>query len=259
MIEEAVTRRFQTMAGKLQEQIEEQHVRTLETFVKNIQVKLVQRVSALEQNMTQQAEAMHQLHEYNQRTEDNLSRLISGVDKLATELPKRLAAAKAESAESPAQSTAGESNVRESRKEKARPKVSALSGPKNPGLKIFWAVVLVVLIGVGIYEVHSMMTSGAADSVPAQGSEIQTAAERAKATKAVKVAAPPNSADTKTKMDAAKMATDRKEYTEAEDIYRQVVQAEPNNADALKALASVLYRENKLDESAEILERLPKN
>jgi len=47
LIEEAVTKRFQSMAGKLQEQIEEQHVRTLETFVKNIQVKLVQRVSVL--------------------------------------------------------------------------------------------------------------------------------------------------------------------------------------------------------------------
>jgi DNA-binding NarL/FixJ family response regulator len=75
MIEEAVTLRFNQMAGKLQEQIEETHVRTLETFVKNIQVKLVQRVSALEQDMSRQAEAMHQLREYSQRTDDNLSRL----------------------------------------------------------------------------------------------------------------------------------------------------------------------------------------
>jgi DNA repair exonuclease SbcCD ATPase subunit len=98
MIEEAVTRRFNQMADKLQQEIEETHVRTLETFVKNIQVKLVQRVSALEQDMSKQAEAMHQLREYSQRTEDNLSRLISGVDKLAHELPKRLAAAQQESA-----------------------------------------------------------------------------------------------------------------------------------------------------------------
>src|ERR1019366_2147895 len=80
------------MASKLQQEIEETHVRTLETFVKNIQVKLVQRVSALETDMTKQADAMHQLREYSQRTEDNLSRLISGVDKLAQELPKRLQA-----------------------------------------------------------------------------------------------------------------------------------------------------------------------
>ena len=42
MIEEAVTARFQQMAGKLQQEIEETHVRTLESFVKNVQVKLVQ-------------------------------------------------------------------------------------------------------------------------------------------------------------------------------------------------------------------------
>ena len=76
------------MASKLQQEIEETHVRTLETFVKNIQVKLVQRVSALETDMSKQAEAMNQLREYSQRTEDNLSRLISGVDKLAQELPQ---------------------------------------------------------------------------------------------------------------------------------------------------------------------------
>src|SRR5579872_304729 len=93
MIEEAVTNRFQNMATKLQQEIEETHLRTLETFVRNIQVKLVQRVSALETDMAKQADAMNQLREYSQRTEDNLSRLITGVDRLTQELPKRLAAA----------------------------------------------------------------------------------------------------------------------------------------------------------------------
>ena len=117
LIEEAVTKRFQSMAGKLQADIEEQHVRTLETFVKNIQVKLVQRVSVLEHNMQHQAEAMLQLREYNQRTEDNLSRLITGVDKLAQELPKRLSAAPQPeseiSIEQPLRKSLGEATVRD--------------------------------------------------------------------------------------------------------------------------------------------------
>ena len=75
LIERAVTSRFASMASKLQHEIEATHVRTLETFVRNIQVKLVQRVSALETDMSKQAQAMHQLREYSQRTEDNLSRL----------------------------------------------------------------------------------------------------------------------------------------------------------------------------------------
>ena len=96
MIEQAVNSRFQQMAGKLQKEIEDTHVRTLETFVKNIQVKLVSRVAALETDMTKQAEAMKQLREYSARTEDNLSRLISGVDKLAQDLPRRLEAPRAD-------------------------------------------------------------------------------------------------------------------------------------------------------------------
>src|SRR6185312_6900649 len=151
MIEEAVTKRFQSMAGKLQEEIEEQHVRTLETFVKNIQTKLVQRVSVLEQNMSQQAEAMQQLREYNQRTEDNLGRLLSGVDKLATELPKRLAAAQAEAIAEPAQS-APEEGPKETKKEKEK---KAPRGPaKNLGPKIFWAVMGIAIVVGGVYEFH---------------------------------------------------------------------------------------------------------
>ena len=44
----------------------------------------------------------------------------------------------------------------------------------------------------------------------------------------------------------------------AEDIYKQVLKAEPNNFEAMKALASVLYREDKIEESAAILDKLPK-
>lgn len=258
MIEEAVTKRFQSMAGKLQEEIEEQHVRTLETFVKNIQTKLVQRVSVLEQNMSQQAEAMHQLREYNQRTEDNLSRLLSGVDKLASELPKRLAAAQAEAAASPAPEAAAGSVREESPKEAKKEKEKR--GPKQPvknlGPKIFWAVAGVAILSFGGYEVYSR-THGSADD-----SAVVTAGASdgpAKAPTAKKAAPPPSSADTKTKMEAAKQYVDRKEYATGEDIYRQVVEAEPKNVEAIQALASVLYRENKIEESAAMLDRLPRN
>jgi predicted Zn-dependent protease len=69
---------------------------------------------------------------------------------------------------------------------------------------------------------------------------------------------PPTGADTKTKMQAASDDTDRKDYAAAEDIYKQVLKAEPNNVDAMKALASVLYREDKIEESAAVLDKLPK-
>ncbi|HEY4084412.1 MAG TPA: response regulator [Bryobacteraceae bacterium] len=250
MIEEAVTKRFQSMAGKLQEEIEEQHVRTLETFVKNIQTKLVQRVSVLEQNMGQQAEAMQQLREYNQRTEDNLGRLLSGVDKLATELPKRLAAAQAEAAAEPAQ-RAREEAPKETKKEKEKERKAPRGPVKNLAPKIFWAVMGVVIIVGGVYEFHFKPSDDDAAVTTAPDGAVTKP-------KAVKVAPPSAGANTQTKMDAAKQYADRKEYQTAEDIYKQVVQAEPNNEEAIKALASVQYREGKIEDSAATLDRLQK-
>ena len=72
-------------------------------------------------------------------------------------------------------------------------------------------------------------------------------------------APPPASADTKTKLQAAVQYTDRKDYSTAEDIYKQVLKSEPNNVEALKGLASVLYREDKIDESTSILDKIPRN
>jgi DNA-binding NarL/FixJ family response regulator len=238
MIEEAVTSRFHNMATKLQQEIEETHVRTLETFVKNIQVKLVQRVSALETDMSKQAEAMGQLREYSQRTEDNLSRLISGVDKLAQELPKRLVAAEPAALPAP------------------EPKPLRRRSSRSFSPKVFWMVVAAILvIVVAAFQVPKLFSGGrsgaaagvaASDPVPAGGAA------------PAKLVAPLPSADTKTKLQAAAEYTERKDYAMAEDIYKQVLKTEPNNVEAMKALASVLYREDKIEESAAILDKLPK-
>jgi hypothetical protein len=282
MIEEAVTRRFQTMAGKLQEQIEEQHVRTLETFVKNIQVKLVQRVSVLEQNMHHQAEAMHQLREYNQRTEDNLSRLISGVDKLANELPKRLAAAQQEenaagpgrtvreigskenetsrgSGASDSPRTCVASDTSRTYTDSRMPKVSGSGKKKNLIPIVFWVVVLLAAIGFGVYQLRPDKGNPGAANAPAIIKDTTMSAPTPIAAGGTTPALSVAGADTKSKLDAAKQYMERKEYPTAEDIYKQVVSAEPNNVEALKGLASVLYREDKIEESAAVLDRLPKN
>jgi thioredoxin-like negative regulator of GroEL len=69
---------------------------------------------------------------------------------------------------------------------------------------------------------------------------------------------PAAAADTKTKLQAAEEYYDHIEYAIAEDLYKQVLNPEPNNVDVMKALASVLYREDKSDESAAILDKVPK-
>jgi DNA-binding NarL/FixJ family response regulator len=244
LIEEAVTARFHNMASKLQQEIEETHVRTLETFVKNIQVKLVQRVSALETDMSKQADAMNELREYSQRTEDNLSRLITGVDKLAQELPKRLAAATEPAAFQPQQPIAAAP-------EKSRPPTLKRRPSRSSAVKWFWAGILIITVGaIGITKLSqrtnpifsSPAVSPSASAAPPPG-----------------LSAPPAGADAKTKLAVAGQYTDRKDYSAAEDIYRQVLKTDPNNVDALKGLASVLYREDKIDESTAVLDRIPRN
>lgn len=259
LIEEAVTKRFHQMADKLQQEIEETHVRTMETFVRNIQVKLVQRVSALEHDMSKQAEAMGQLREYSQRTEDNLSRLISGVDKLAQELPRRLAQGQEQQATQQAtQQANGETVISEGAAPEAPGTEPQLIRKKrrNPsgdrGVKIFWTVAgSVVLLALLAWAVTSFRSRPAnATSAPISAG-ISTAAE--------KVKLPAADADTRTKMQAAQECMERKDYAVAEDLYKQIVKSEPGNVDALKGLASVLYREDKIEESAAILDKLSKN
>ncbi len=242
LIEEAVTNRFHNMASKLQQEIEETHVRTLETFVKNIQVKLVQRVSALEVDMSKQAEAMNLLGESSQRTEDNLSRLISGVDKLAQELPKRLAASPPEPVEEP------DSGVRPVRR-KSR------SSSRNVSPKMFGVAAALVLIALAVFAAVRWFGS----TKPAGATPAATPAADAASGPASRPIVLAPGADTKAKMQAAEAYSERKEYPTAEDIYKQILKAEPNNVDAMKALASVLYREDKIEESAAVLDKLPRN
>jgi hypothetical protein len=64
-------------------------------------------------------------------------------------------------------------------------------------------------------------------------------------------------ADAKSKIQAAEQAAERHEFATAENLYKQVLEVEPNNVDVEKALASVLYREDKLTESAAVLDKLP--
>ncbi len=257
MIEEAVTRRFNQMADKLQQQIEDSHVRTLETFVKNIQVKLVQRVSALEQDMSKQAEAMHQLREYSQRTEDNLSRLINGVDKLAQDLPRRLAAAQREQAAASEPANPSAQTEAPASPAPAQPKKPIRRNIPRPSRtpKVVWSLIAAfLLLGLLAWGAAKFASDPKPASAPsASPSPASSAAAGGKP------AMPASTADTKTKMLAAQQYTDRKDYASAEDLYKQIVASEPQNVEALKGLASVLYREDKVDESAAILDRIPKN
>jgi len=254
MIEQAVTNRFNQMAGKLQQEIEETHVKTLETFVKNIQVKLVQRVSALEQDMSKQADAMNELRQSSLRTEDNLSRLITGVDKLAQELPKRLAnaAASVAAAENapPPPSKSAFATTPPAAKKKAQ-----ASSKRTPKMVLIGLCVLLVL-GLAVWGFTRL--SGPRKAPPSGPDAVASSPGSASGAHPTQLTPPPPNADTKTKLQAAQNYVDSKDYPMAEDIYKQILNSEPKNVDALQGLATVLYREDKIDEAAAILDRIPK-
>jgi DNA-binding NarL/FixJ family response regulator len=259
MIEEAVTIRFNEMAGRLQQQIEETHVRTLETFVKNIQVKLVRRVSALEEDLSKQAEAMIDLRQSTQRTEDNLSRLIHGVDKLAQELPQRFATAAAASIHDDSDTPRTRSTPAPAPPASRRRSRSS----KRTRNIIFAGLMAMTLVALGVFCWWKLLGPGdrvtpAETDAASAAVATAVAADESAATRPASVAPPAANAPIKTKIDAAKNYVDLKNYAMGEDLYKQVIASEPANLEALQGLASVLYREDKIDEAAAVLDRIPK-
>jgi tetratricopeptide (TPR) repeat protein len=57
-----------------------------------------------------------------------------------------------------------------------------------------------------------------------------------------------------------RMAADfaaEKDYAKAESTYRLILKSDPNNRDAIKELASVLFRQQRYDEAAAVLKSIP--
>ncbi len=96
-------------------------------------------------------------------------------------------------------------------------------------------------------------TDAASAAVPAAAASDESAS-----TRPASVAPPAANAPIKTKIEAAKNYVDLKNYAMGEDLYKQVIASEPANLEALQGLASVLYRQDKIDEAAAVLDRIPK-
>ncbi len=82
MIEREVQARVEEMAVRLRREIEQEHICSIEAFVRKVQEKLVRRITALEEAMNRQALATNEIGENCLRTDDNLSRINSGIEKL---------------------------------------------------------------------------------------------------------------------------------------------------------------------------------
>ena len=130
-----------------------------------------------------------------------------------------------------------------------RPVKRKRSGDRLP--KIVWGTVGIIaflaLFGWGVVKLVA----------PAGSGSTQTGEAGAVSAKAVIA---PGMVDTRTKLQAAQEALERKDYAVAEDVFRNIVRAEPTQRlEAIKGLASALFREEKTDEAAAVLDKLPKD
>jgi hypothetical protein len=54
-------------------------------------------------------------------------------------------------------------------------------------------------------------------------------------------------------LDQARAATQKRDYSKAEDIYRTILKGDPSNTEVKRLLASALFRQEKIDESVKVL------
>src|ERR1700736_2875702 len=82
IIQSTVDVRFQEVERRLQQDFEEAQNRSMAAFVDTLQTKVVERISTLETNLAQQSSAIGNLRDASLRTDENLQKMLVGIEKL---------------------------------------------------------------------------------------------------------------------------------------------------------------------------------
>ena len=88
-IEAHVAERLAALEQKLQADFRQTHTRTVDMFVQTIESKVVQRITALEQNLAEHSNTIVSLREKSLSTDENLQRLLAAVEKLCSQTAAR--------------------------------------------------------------------------------------------------------------------------------------------------------------------------
>jgi tetratricopeptide (TPR) repeat protein len=263
LIEDTVNSRFLEIEDTFHRNIKEIHSRSIDSFSQSVHSKIGQRIAALETNLSVHTEAMGQLREHYLKTDRNVQRLMSGLDRLTAEL-MRISGGGAPSAartvyspgnvsrldhvsrtdrfdfrpltdaveEIPAEASEDQKEAPQRlRKKKARRRSAILI----PVLAFF---ILVPIITVGWAIRSGGGITGALKPNDSAGT-----------------GKPLNGIEGQMKM--AEEFTAEKNYVKAESTYRQILTTQPNHRDAIRELASVLFRQQRYDEAAVVLKSLP--
>jgi tetratricopeptide (TPR) repeat protein len=158
-----------------------------------------------------------------QRTDANLAKLVSEVDRLVTEVAKR-----------PERTVVDGED-------------SALNGSEYPDIPVFeepesepsrWKAPVLILVVLGVLGLGAWLLL----TQVGRSGHLGTARS--------------DSASTLSPIEQARVYESKKDYPKAEAIYRELLKKDPDNGEVIRHLASVLFRQDKWDESATILKKL---
>jgi len=82
LVQSTVDVRFQEVERKLQRDFEEAQNRSMAAFAETLQSKVVDRISTLETNLAEQSQAIGKLRDSSQRSDENLQKMLAGIERL---------------------------------------------------------------------------------------------------------------------------------------------------------------------------------
>jgi uncharacterized coiled-coil protein SlyX len=82
LVQSTVDVRFQQAEQKLQHDFEQSQSRTMTAFVETLQTKVVERMSTLEVNLAEQSQAIGKLRDASARSDENLQKMLVGIERL---------------------------------------------------------------------------------------------------------------------------------------------------------------------------------
>lgn len=345
LIEQSIKPRFEEMHERVQREMQETASQTLEMFADRIQSRVVEKITSIEGDLGRQSDAINSLRDYSLKTDQNLQRLLAGVENLADKInrkfdvpveaprtataapprpttaapsatpgstsspsgpvaealaperkleppaappptaeaaspgmtqpvapkPVSIAATPAPQSSSikvpdvPSKIELGEAtDVRPSRDQFQIPAPRSFSGPEfdellaqKPRSKGFRNA---VLLGGGI-----SLVAAAGLTVELSGMLHNPASAHTATTPSSKTSAVPSGSDVlDTKklsdqsdlLEQARGFAQKKDWAKAEDIYRTILKSDPNNSEVKRLLASALFHQDKIDESAKVINSL---
>lgn len=89
LIDQGIKPKFEEMHDRVQREMQETASQTLELFADRIQSRVVEKITSIEGDLGRQSDAINDLRDYSLKTDQNLQRLLAGVENLADKINRK--------------------------------------------------------------------------------------------------------------------------------------------------------------------------